>query len=159
MVLYSDLKDFKVYTTLGQEKGKISGLVVDLSNWQIRNVIVSPGLLKRKVFVRLEDVKEADEYEKKITIPGDVQEGDIIKSSSLSAAIVDETLLNKDVVSKDGEKVGELYDLDVPLKLRRWKIWKVLIKRGMKQRRLRYGPEEIDSVAEKIILKRTYKAI
>jgi sporulation protein YlmC with PRC-barrel domain len=153
------LKDYKVYTSLGQERGKISGLVVDLSNWQIKNVIISPGLLKRKMFVKLEDIQEADESEKKITIPGDVQEADMIKTSSISAAIVDETLIHKDVVSKDGEKVGEVYDLEVPLKLKKWKIWKVLIKRGMKERRLRYGPEEIESVSEKIILKRSFKAI
>jgi sporulation protein YlmC with PRC-barrel domain len=157
--LYSDLKDFKVYTRLGEEKGRVSGLIVDLSNWQIKDLIVSHGLLKKKVIIKFDDINVTDESEKKITVPGDVTEGDMIKTSSLSAAIVDDALLNKEVVSNDGEKVGKLYDFDIPLKLKKWKIWKVLIKRKMKERRLRLGTEEIASVSETIILKKPMSEI
>jgi len=155
MVLYSELKDFKVINSLGEDKGKLAGLIVDLSNWNVKNLIISPRILKKKVVYKMEDMKEVKEHDKKIVIPNEVEEGEMPEKSSMSAALVEDALLGKEVVSSDGHEVGKVYDFDIPLKLKNWMVWKILIKRGIKERRLRLGHEDIESVSENIMLKKS----
>ncbi len=159
MVLYSDLKDFKVYSQIGEERGKLSGLIVDLKNWKVKNLIVSPRILKKKVVYKMDDLKEVKEHEKKVVIPGEVDGEEIPERESLSAAILDDVIIHKKVVSKDGHDVGKIYDLDIPLKLKHWMVWKILIKRGMKERRLRVGTDDIDNIGENIMLKMSISEI
>lgn len=153
MVLYSELKHFKAYTQLGQEIGKISGLVADLSEWHVKNIIISPSIMKKKVIYKLEDLQEIKETEKKIIFAGETPSDEPPEKSVINAAIVDEELIGKEVISSDKHEVGEVYDFDIPLKLDNWPIWKVLIKRGIKERRLRLGPSEFESFSDKIVLK------
>jgi sporulation protein YlmC with PRC-barrel domain len=67
--------------------------------------------------------------------------------------------LGKEVLSSDGHEIGKVYDFDVPLKLKTWTIWKILIKRGIKERRLRLGQDEIESIAENVMLKKSLSEI
>jgi sporulation protein YlmC with PRC-barrel domain len=153
MVLYSELKHFKAYTPLGQEIGKVSGLVADLSDWHVKNIIISPGMVKKNVIYKLDDLQEVMENEKKIILAGEAPSEEPPEQSVINAAIVDDELIGKEVVSSDKQDVGKVYDFDVPMKLETWPIWKVLIKRGIKERRLRLGPDEFESYGEKIVLK------
>lgn len=159
MVLYSDLKDFKIYSQIGEERGKITGLIVDLNDWKVKNLIVSPRMLKKKVIYKMDDLKEVKEHEKKIIIPGEINGEEIPEEESLSSAILDDVIIHKMVVSKDGHEIGKIYDLDIPLKLKHWMVWKILVKRGIKERRLRVGPEDIDNISENIMLKKSISEI
>jgi sporulation protein YlmC with PRC-barrel domain len=155
MVLYSELKGYKVVNQLGKELGKINELIVDLSDWEIKNIILTHGLRRKHVSHKLESLKSADEANKKLIIPSDSPEEEVPETSSLEAAFVKDDLLGKKVVSSDHQDVGKVYDFDVPLSLKHWKIWKVLIKRGLKERRLRIGPDEILSVEKDVVLKKS----
>jgi len=159
MVLYSELKDFKVVNQLGNELGKVDGLIVDFSNWDIKNIILAHGILKKNVSHKLEDLKKADENDKKLIISSDKPEEEMPEVSNFNAAFIEDDLLGKKVISSDKHDVGKVYDFDVPITLKHWKIWKILIKRGIKERRLRIGPDEIESVAEKIVLKKSIAEI
>jgi sporulation protein YlmC with PRC-barrel domain len=153
MVLYSELKKFKAYTQLGQEIGKISGLIADLSDWHVKNIIISPSILKKKVIYKLDDLQEVRENEKKIIFSGESPSEEPPDKSAMNAAIVEEELIDKEVISSDKHEVGKVYDFDIPLKLDSWPIWKILIKRGIKERRLRLGPGDFESFSDKIVLK------
>jgi sporulation protein YlmC with PRC-barrel domain len=155
MVLYSELKDFKVYSKLGQEQGSVNDLIVDLSTWDIKNLIVSPSILKKNVAYDLGNLKEVNESEKRFIIPGDLEEKEVPEISTFNMAFADSELIGKEVVSKDSQDLGKVYDFDVPLKLENWMVWKILIKRGIKERRLRISPYEIESISDKIFLKKT----
>lgn len=159
MVLYSELQDYEVVNQLGKKIGKLDGMIVDFADWKVKNVILSHGILKKHVSVNLEKLKKADEEEKKLIIPTEAQEENIPESSSFNAAFVEDDLLGKKVVSSDDHEVGKVYDFDVPISLKRWKVWKILIKRGMKERRLRIGPEEIQSISDEIVLKKSISEI
>jgi sporulation protein YlmC with PRC-barrel domain len=159
MVLYSELKDFKVYSKLGQEQGSVNDLIVDLSTWDIKNLIVSPSILKKNVAYDLGNLQEVDESEKRFIIPGDLEENEVPEISTFNMAFADSELIGKDVVSKDNQDVGKVYDFDIPLKLENWMVWKILIKRGIKERRLRIGTDDIESISDKIVLKKTISEI
>jgi sporulation protein YlmC with PRC-barrel domain len=159
MVLYSELKDFKVYSQLGDDRGSINDLIIDLSNWDIKNLIISPGMIRKNVMYKPGDLKEVKESEKKIIISGDLNEEELPESSTFNSAFADNDLIGKEVVTKDNQDIGKVYDFDVPLKLDNWMVWKILIKRGLKERRLRVGPDEIESVSDKIILKKSISEI
>lgn len=159
MVLYSELKDFKVMNSLGEGKGKLAGLIVDLSNWNVKNLIISPRMLKKKVVYKMDDMKEVQEHDKKIVISNEMEEEEMPEKSSMNAAFVEDDLLGKEVVSSDGHEIGKVYDFDVPLELKSWSIWKILIKRGMKERRLRLGQDDIESISENIMLKKSLSEI
>jgi sporulation protein YlmC with PRC-barrel domain len=159
MVLYTELKDFKVFSPLGEEKGKINGLVVDLSDWKVKNLIISPSMIKKNVMYKMSDLKEVDEGEKKIQLKDSAEEEEVPESSTMNTALVDETLLHKPVISNDHQDVGKVYDLDVPVKLDKWMVWKILIKRGIKERRLRLGTEDIKSVSENVVLEKSYSEL
>lgn len=159
MVLYSELEDYEVVNQLGKKIGKFDDLIVDFADWKVKNLILSHGLLKKHVSVKLEKLKKADEDEKKLVIPTEAQEEDVPEKSSFNAAFVEDDLLGKKVVSSDDHDVGKVYDVDIPISLKHWKIWKILIKRGMKERRLRIGPDEIESIAEEVVLKKSISEI
>lgn len=159
MVLYSELEDYEVVNQLGKKIGKFDGLIVDFADWNVKNIILSHGILKKHVSVKLEKLKKADEEDKKLIIPTEAQEEDMPESSSYNAAFVEDDLIGKKVVSSDDQDVGKVYDIDIPISLKHWKVWKILIKRGMKERRLRIGPDEIESVSDEIVLKKSISEI
>jgi len=159
MVLYSELKDFKVVNQLGKELGKIDELIVDFSNWKVKNIVLRHGIRRKHVSHKLESLKKADETEKKLIIPSDSLEEELPENSSFNSAFVEDDLLGKKVVSSDHHDVGKVYDFDIPLTLKGWKVWKILIKRGLKERRLRIGPDEILSMAEEVVLKKSISEI
>jgi sporulation protein YlmC with PRC-barrel domain len=159
MVLYTELKDYDVVDKLGKEVGKIDDLIVDLSSWEITGIKLSHGILRKKVIHKLEHIEKTDEHEKKITIPSNAPEEEPIEKSSFTSALMDDDLIHKEVVSSDNNEIGKVYDVDIPIKLKHWKVWKILIKRGMKERRLRIAPDEIESVSEEIKLKKSLSEI
>lgn len=159
MVLYTELKDYKVVNQLGKELGTIDELIVDFSDWKIKKIVLRHGIRRKHVSHNLETLKEADETEKKLIIPSDTPGEELQETSSFNAAFVTDDLLGKKVVSSDHQDVGKVYDFDVPLTLKHWKVWKILIKRGLKERRLRIGPDEILSMAEEVVLKKSISEI
>jgi len=60
------------------------------------------------------------------------------------------------VVDSEGEKIGKIYNLEIPIeKLRQYKVWKLLVKTGFKERRIRISPKEIKEIMDDIRLVKT----
>jgi sporulation protein YlmC with PRC-barrel domain len=155
MVLFSELEDYEVVDKLGKKVGKVDDLIVDLSTWNITGIKLAHGILRKKVIHKLEHIEKTDEHEKMIVIPADAPVEEPLEKSTFSSALLDDDLLHKEVISSDNNEVGKVYDIDIPISLKKWKVWKILIKRGMKERRLRINTDDIDSVSDEIKLKKS----
>ena len=159
MVLFTELKHYEVVDKLGKDVGKVDDLIVDLSNWNVTGIKLVHGILRKKVIHKLEHVQKTDEHEKRIVIPADAPEEEPPEKSTFSSAFIDDDLVHKVVVSNDNSEIGKIYDVDIPINLKKWKVWKILIKRGMKERRLRVSPDEIAEVSDEIKLKKSLSEI
>lgn len=146
-MLYSELKDFGVKIPLGEKIGKFEGLVVD-EKCNIKEIVVHPGILKESVIYDIKDVDEINEDEKEIVIKGNAAHNSL-PEHSIRTKMFTEDLIDKKVISNDGEPVGKLYDFDITTNKI---IGKLLISRGIKERRLRISPSKIKEVEEEIIL-------
>jgi sporulation protein YlmC with PRC-barrel domain len=159
MVLFTELKHYEVVDKLGKEVGKVDDLIVDLSSWNITGIKLAHGILRKKVIHKLDHIEKTDEHEKRIVIPADAPEEEPPEKSTFSSAFLDDDLLHKEVISNDSNEIGKIYDIDIPIKLKKWKVWKILIKRGLKERRLRIGVDDIEEVSEEVRLKKSLSEI
>ncbi len=148
-MLYTKLKGYVIRTPSGLEPGKVSDLVVDLDNWMITWVIVSEGLLKKHVAYPASAIISMDEFEKVVLIQ-DMDPEDEPEESSTQARMKD--LTGMKVSTVEGEDVGKLYDLDVTTKLKKWKVWKILIRMGFQERRLRISPADVRDISDQLII-------
>jgi len=159
MVLFTELKHYEVVDKLGKEVGKVDDLIVDLSSWNITGIKLAHGILRKKVIHKLDHIEKTDEHEKRIVIPADAPEEEPPEKSTFSSAFLDDDLIHKEVISNDNNEIGKIYDIDIPINLKKWKVWKILIKRGLKERRLRIGPDDIEEVSEEVKLKKSLSEI
>ena len=146
-MLYSELKDYEVKIPIGEKIGKFDGLIVD-EKCNINQIVVHPGIMKESVTYDIKDVEEINEDEKEIVIKGNATHNSL-PEHSIRTRMNTEDLIDKKVVSNDGEHVGKLYDFDITINKT---IGKLLIGRGLKERRLRVSPSKIKEVEDEIIL-------
>ena len=72
--------------------------------------------------------------------------------ASNRAHMLAEFIEDKPVLTKDGEKIGKVYDAVVMEGLKPWKVWKVLIKtKGLRSRRLRLDVRDITKVTDEAV--------
>jgi sporulation protein YlmC with PRC-barrel domain len=152
-MLFTKLTGFEVKTPMGDKKGKMTDFVFNGNTWKIKYVIISEGFLRKKhVGVKPEDIK-VDERTSSLIIQPEVALIEVEMKGSSVDHLHFSTLKKNDVFTSDDEKTGGIYDVDIATKLKRWEIWKVLIKTGWTERRLRISPKEIESLGETIKLK------
>lgn len=147
-MLYSELKNYEVTIPLGEKIGKFEGMIID-DKWNIKEIVVHPGILKESVLYDIKDVEEINEEEKKIIIAGTATHKPLHEHST-RIQMSTEDLIDKKVVSNDDEHVGKLHDFDFSVETKT--IGKVLISRGMKERRLRLSPSKLKEIEEEIVL-------
>ncbi|MGA1819417.1 MAG: PRC-barrel domain-containing protein [Thermoplasmatota archaeon] len=149
------IEDYKVVNSVGNHVGKIKDIYIDLNKWMIVGFEISPGTLKKEFMIRVEDVVKFDEGDKIVIVNDEFKTLEAPKHPMRERYPFDE-LKKHTVFDSDGEKVGKIYNLEIPFeKLKTFKVWKVLIKTGISERRLRLNPSEIVEIMDEIKLART----
>ncbi|MBN1539541.1 MAG: PRC-barrel domain-containing protein [Candidatus Thermoplasmatota archaeon] len=156
-MLMKDLEGCKVVNTVGEHVGKIREAYVDLDKWEINAFELSPGTLKKNIILDLRDIQKVDIEERTMVVRDSFKGGEPPKMPVKNMYPLKE-LMDLHVVDADGEKVGRIYDLEVPYeKLRNFRVWKVLIRTGIKERRLRLSTAEIAEVMNEVRLRKAEK--
>lgn len=146
------IEDYRVVNSVGNHVGKIKDIFIDLNRWTIVGFKISPGALKKDFMVTVEDVVKFDEGDKMVIIRDDFR-SDEIPERPMKERYPFEELSKHAVLDSEGEKVGKIYNLEIPFeKLKTFKVWKVLIRTGMTERRLRLNTSEIVEIMDEIKL-------
>ncbi len=160
MVMRSELRGYEVeYKDTGEEVGKIKDIIVDTTKtrWEVLGLVLSPGVSKENLFIKPCEDMEVDTYEEKVLVSCDMEMEEAEEKPATSSHMSLGYMHKKKIFTKDGEKVGKLYDSVITTRLFPWQVWKVLIKpRALYSRRLRIDNRDIDEITEdKITLKLT----
>lgn len=148
------LEHYKVVNSVGEELGKVKEAYVDLEKWTVVAFEVSHGMLKKNYLLKVEEILKMDTEDQHILVKDEHEMVDVPKIPTKTMFPLDE-LKKLPVLDKNGDKIGKLYNLEVPYeKLKSFKVWKVLIRTGFKDRRLRISPTEISEVMKDIRLKK-----
>ncbi|MFO8051609.1 MAG: PRC-barrel domain-containing protein [Thermoplasmatota archaeon] len=148
------LEEYKVVNTVGEHVGKIKDAYLDLGKWEIAGFMVHPGAFKKSIFIDLKDMDRLDMENKTLVVRDNYDAGEIPNTPTKGFYPVEE-LMDLKVLDADGSKVGKIYNMEIPYeKLQKFKVWKVLIKTGIKEKRLRLSPSEIREVMQEIHLKK-----
>ena len=150
-MLFSQLKGIIIRTDKGHEKGKINNIIIDIDKWTIDGIEVSTGLLKEQIYFPVDVILELDPVKKILLIDDEGESIDSPVTDDLPLALASDILSMK-VITLEGEDVGKLYDFDIATKLKHWKVWKLLIKTGFNQRRLRISPTEVHDMTDRIVI-------
>lgn len=151
------IEEYKVVNSVGNNVGKINDLYINLNTWMITSFEISPGALKKGFLIKVDDVVKFDETDKMVIIKDDFEKQDVPKHP-MKENYPFEELKKHNVVDSEDEKVGKVYNLEIPFeKLKTFKVWKVLIKTGIKERRLRLNTSEIVEVMDDIKLAKPEK--
>ena len=152
-MLLKKLLKTKVYTSLGDAVGNLIDIYVDKTTWDIKYALVSKGIGKNsKLLYPIHYLLFAEG--KNLTIfPENVIENVAAKEgkSYLSA----HHMVGLEILSKDAKTIGKLYDIDVFVGKNKWTLWKLLVRVGRKERRLRLDAAEIATVNNRIKLQKT----
>jgi len=149
------IEDYKMVNSVGNHVGKVKDIFIDLNTWMVVGFEVSPGTLKKDIVIRTQDIVKFDEADGIIIVKDDYVPEESPEHPMKERYSFDE-LKKHDVVDSEGDKVGRIYNLEIPFeKLKAFKVWKVLIKTGISERRLRLNPSEITEIMEDIKLAKT----
>lgn len=156
-MLIKKMEECKVVNTVGEPVGKIREAYIDLEKWEIKAFEISPGTLKKNIILDLRDLKKVDIEDRTIMVRDSFKRGEPPKMPVKNMYPLKE-LMDLQVIDADGEKVGRIYDLEVPYeKLENFKVWKVLIRTGIKEKRLRLSTAEIAEVIKEVRLRKAEK--
>jgi sporulation protein YlmC with PRC-barrel domain len=151
------LEEYKVTNTVGEPVGRIKEAYLDLDNWEIVAFKVHPGALKKSIIIDLADMVRLNLEDQILVIKDDFETKETPKVP-VKGFYPFEKLIDLRVVDADGEKVGRIYNLEIPYeKMQRFKIWKILIRTSIKEKRLRLSPSEIKDVKQEVHLKKKEK--
>lgn len=145
---------YEVVNSVGESLGKIKEIYIDLESWEIRALKISPGLVKSSFLLDIDAIENVDLENHRMIAKDEHEQGEVPKESTRKLYPYDE-IQKRQVLDIDGEKVGKIYSLEIPYeKLKVFKIWKLLIKTGFKDRRLRISPSDISNIMNDINLKK-----
>ncbi len=143
---------YEVVNSVGESLGKIKEIYIDLETWEIKALKISPGLVKSPFLLDIDAVKDVDLEKHRMIAKDEHEQGEVPKEPTRNLYPYDE-IQKRHVLDCDGEKIGKIYSLDIPYeKLKAFKVWKLLIKTGFKDRRIRISPDEIKNVMNDINL-------
>ena len=161
MILRSELDGFTVEYRTGDKIGKIKDIIVDSTKerWPVVGLYISPGIGKREIVIEPTQMVDIDVDEETIVVTGEAKiERPVIDASNREHLLL-EFVEDQPVLTKDGEKIGKIYDAVVMEGLMPWKVWKVLIKtKGLRSRRLRMDVRDIAKITDEAIELKLLKA-
>ena len=149
------LEKYEIVNSVGETIGKIKEIYIDLDTWDVKALKISPGVLKGSFLLHMKDVKTVDMEKHRMMVLEEYEKDEIPETSTRNLYPYDD-LSKRTVLDSEGEKIGKIYSLEIPYeKLGSMKIWKLLIKTGIKDRRLRIAPTEVNEVMDDINLRKT----
>jgi len=155
-MLYSRVKGFEFKKAIEGIIGKQVGMILNTNTWRVTHFVISHGMGKKsKKLIHEKYVKKFDMDNNLILLTDEHEEEDI-PTISKRAMFMCKDFVGISVVSSDNKKIGKVTDFDIPEKLKIWKVWKIMISTGFKSRRLRISPEEIKSLEQEMVLRKTY---
>jgi len=159
-MLYKQILKHNLVKPIEGKVGKLIGMIINTQTWQVSHLVADrTGMLditETKVLIPLEYVKKIELDSNQFLLAEEHKEEEVPKVSK-SDMFMCKDFINKKVLSSDGKKIGKIYDFDIPEKLNVWKVWKIMIKTGLKKRRLRISPEDIKIVGKEIILQKSFE--
>lgn len=157
--LYSEIRKMKVNTPIEENAGKIIDILGHKSGkyWECKEVEIRSGLIKsEKNYFEVEDF---DNVEKEwIEMDKGIEDGKDSYSTPIDISL--SNMKGKKVITQDEEEVGVIYDYEIQVDSRPWKVWYILVRPGgisPTKRRKRVSMEDIKSVeTEQVILGEEY---
>lgn len=147
------IEKYRVVNSVGNTIGKVKDIHIDLNTWKIEAFEISPGALKKDFLLRASEIVKFDEKDQIVIVADDYLSEEVPKTPRKDLFPFDE-LKKKNVLDRNEEKVGKVYNLEIPFeKLKVLKVWKLLIKTGISDRRLRISITEVEEIMENITLK------
>lgn len=145
---------YEIVNDVGEHIGKIKEVYIDLNTWEIKALKISPGVVKSSFMMDIGSIRTVDLERHKMIVEDSFERKDLPETASKSMYPYND-LQKHHVMDSEGEKVGKIYSLEIPYeKLKSFKIWKLLIRTGIKERRLRISPTEVGSVMKDINLRK-----
>ncbi len=149
------MEKYKVVNSVGNTIGRVRDIHIDLNTWRIEAFEISPGTLKKDFLIDTDEIIKLDETDMIVIVPDDFKKEDVPDTPKRDLFPFSE-MKKKHVLDRDEEKVGRIYNLEIPFeKLKVFKVWKILIKTGFSDRRLRISTSEVDEIMDDITLKGT----
>ncbi len=151
MLLQTILRS-KCFTSLGDRVGKLVELYLEEGTWEIKYAALSRGFWRHDRYYPITYLIVGQG--KNITIlPENVVEA--VDEEVATALLPATHFLGCEVVGKNDRSVGKLYDIDLFIRYKKWSFWKILIRSGIKERRLRLDASLIGTVGKTLILTKT----
>ncbi|MDP6155128.1 MAG: hypothetical protein QF682_03205 [Candidatus Thermoplasmatota archaeon] len=155
-MLYSRVKGFEFKKAIEGIIGKQVGMILNTNTWRVTHFVISHGMGKKAKNLIHEKYVNKFDMDNNLILLNDEHEEEEIPSTSKREMFMCKDFVGISVVSSDNKKIGKVTDFDMPEKLKIWKIWKIMIATGFKSRRLRISPEDIMSLGEEMVLRKTY---
>lgn len=147
------IEKYRVVNSVGNTIGKVKDIHIDLNTWKIEAFEISPGALKKDFLLKASEIVKFDENDQIIIVGDDFLSEEVPQIPRMDMFPFEE-LKKRQVVDRNEEKVGKVYNLEIPFeKLKVFKVWKLLIKTGISDRRLRISITEVEEIMEHITLK------
>ena len=146
------MEKYKVVNSVGNTVGKVKDIYIDLNTWKIEGFEISPGALKKDFILNTNEIVKFDEADKIIIVKDEFEQGEKPENPKRDMYPFEE-LKKRNVVDIEGEKIGKVYNLEIPFeKLKVFKVWKILIKTGISERRLRIPTADVADIMDDIKL-------
>ncbi len=155
MILGSDLEDFEVLDSLGEEVGKVKDVIVDTTKkeWNIKEIVISKGILKGEAVFPFDAINKFDEEEKIVSLKEGAKLQDFDEEKLTHTYLSMDAVRDRDVFSSDEDEIGKIYDYVVADTLTPWQVIKVLIKphkHFLTGQRIRLDVENVSKIKDVI---------
>jgi len=153
-MLYSILKKCELTTPIGEKIGKITDLLVDTCKtpWTVKKIALKTRMLGKSFAYPIDQVEKVDKTQKTVQVTGHVEPETPPTLSKVDMMYL-EDLTKKNAVTEDGEKIGKIYNFDISTVTKPWTVEKVLIKTGIRKRRLRISVDRIKTIEKDVMIK------
>jgi len=154
-MLYSILKKCELTTPIGEKIGKITDLLVDTRKtpWTVKKITLETRRMLGKSFAYpIDQVEKVNKAQKNVRVTGYVEPEAPPALSKVDMMFLGD-LTKKNAVTEDGEKIGKIYNFDVSTVTKPWTVEKVLIKTGIKKRRLRISVDRVKTIEKDVMIK------
>lgn len=154
-MLYSILKKCELTTPIGEKIGKITDLLVDTREtpWTVKKITLKTRrMLGKSSAYPIDQVEKVNKTLKNVRVKGYVEPETAPTLSKVDMMHLGD-LTKKTAVTEDDEKIGKIYNFDVSTLTKPWTVEKVLIKTGIRKRRLRISVDRVKTIEKDVTIK------
>ncbi len=140
-MLYSELIGAWLQNEVATTLGIVKEFVFDQTGGVIHALVASSGFRKPNQLFGL-SIQKYDRFERMVIFKNESAPEPAPPHSSLGA-VLGKDLMGMKVYSSDNKRVGKVYDFVIGTQLQQWTVWKLLIRVGVKKRRLRLALDDV----------------